>query len=114
MFGIVMGTLSVHRYREMLNRLSFLAEQHEQVAYPFMVGKLTLPKLANFSGMEGFVLIGCERSCFIDTHVMQMLLLLFRNTRSLSLCLTNMRFLSVRERGSRCTFTITRTFGIEL
>lgn len=75
MFGIVMGTLSVYRYREMLNRLSFLAEQHEQVAYPFMVGKLTLPKLANFPGMEGFVLISCERSCFIDTHVIVVVVL---------------------------------------
>ena len=84
MFGIVLGTLSVYRYREMLNRLSFLAEQHDQVAYPFMVGKLTLPKLANFPGMEGFVLIGCERSCFIDTYVNQSGLLLFRSTRSLS------------------------------
>lgn len=69
MFGIVVGTLSVHRYREMLNRLLSLAESHEQTAYPLMVGKLNLPKLANFPGMEGFVLIGCERSCFIDTHV---------------------------------------------
>ena len=75
MFRIAIGTLSVYRYGEMLNRLSFLAEQHEQVAYPFMVGKLTLPKLATFPGMEGFVLIGCERSCFIDTHVIVVVVL---------------------------------------
>ena len=46
-----------------------LAEKHDQVAYPFLVGKMNVPKLANFPGIEGFVLIGCERSCFIDTHV---------------------------------------------
>lgn len=67
--GIVVGTLSVNRYNEMVSRLMRLAEQHDQVAYPFLVGKLNVPKLANFPGIEGFVLIGCERSCFIDTHV---------------------------------------------
>ncbi|KAK8827593.1 hypothetical protein WA577_007140 [Blastocystis sp. JDR] len=66
--GIVVGTLSVNRYNEMVSRLMRLAEQHDQVAYPFLVGKLNVPKLANFPGIEGFVLIGCERSCFIDTH----------------------------------------------
>lgn len=46
-----------------------VAEENGQQAYPIMVGKLSLPKLANFPGMDGFVLIGCERSCFIDVRV---------------------------------------------
>lgn len=69
MIGVIAGTLSVHRYREMIRHLSALAETHDQTLYTFMVGKLNLPKLANFPGMEGFILIGCERSCFVDTRV---------------------------------------------
>jgi len=46
-----------------------VAEKNGQQAYPIMVGKLSLPKLANFPGIDGFVLIGCERSCFIDVRV---------------------------------------------
>lgn len=67
--GVIVGTLSVTHYRQILNMLITKAEQHDQQAYPIMVGKLSLPKLANFPGMEGFVLIGCERSCFIDSRV---------------------------------------------
>ena len=67
--GIIVGTLSVAHYRQMLNMLITQAEQNGQQAYPIMVGKLSLPKLANYPGMEGFVMIGCERSCFIDSHV---------------------------------------------
>lgn len=69
MIGVIAGTLSVYRYREIINHISNLAEEHDQALYTFMVGKLNLPKLANFPGIEGFVLIGCERSCFIDTRV---------------------------------------------
>ena len=69
MLGEVLGTLSVDRYQEMLNRLMRVAEKNGQQAYPIMVGKLSLPKLANFPGIDGFVLIGCERSCFIDVRV---------------------------------------------
>ena len=67
--SVIVGTLSVNRYNDMVNRIMRLAEKHDQVAYPFLVGKMNVPKLANFPGIEGFVLIGCERSCFIDTHV---------------------------------------------
>lgn len=69
MIGVIAGTLSVYRYRDIINHISNLAEEHNQALYTFMVGKLNLPKLANFPGIEGFVLIGCERSCFIDTRV---------------------------------------------
>ena len=69
MLGIVVGTLSVNRYRQMIDTLTTFAEENDQQAYPIMVGKLNLPKLANFPGMEGFILIGCERSCFMDTRV---------------------------------------------
>ena len=69
MVGVIAGTLSVNRYREIINHMSTLAESHDQTLYTFMVGKLNLPKLANFPGMEGFILIGCERSCFVDTRV---------------------------------------------
>lgn len=69
MLGVVLGTLSVDRYQQMLSRLMRVAEKNGQQAYPIMVGKLSLPKLANFPGMDGFVLIGCERSCFIDVRV---------------------------------------------
>ena len=69
MIGVVVGTLSIHRYRDMISHITSLAETHDQTVYTFMVGKLNVPKLANFPGIQGFILIGCERSCFIDTRV---------------------------------------------
>ena len=39
MLGVVLGTLSVDRYQEMLNRLMRVAEKNGQQAYPIMVGK---------------------------------------------------------------------------
>ena len=92
--GIIAGTLSVHRYRDIINHMVSLAESHDQSVYTFMVGKMNVPKLGNFPGIEGFILVGCERSCFINTRVGDFFqeCMMVRTILSLLLSLMNMRF----------------------
>ena len=67
--GVIIGTLTVSRYKDMLHHIQRLAEDNGQILYSFLVGKPNVAKIGNFPGIEGFILLGCDRSCFFDSHV---------------------------------------------
>ncbi|XP_049849484.1 2-(3-amino-3-carboxypropyl)histidine synthase subunit 2-like isoform X2 [Schistocerca gregaria] len=66
-FGIIVGTLAVENYLEVLQRLKRVIGRAGKKCYIFVVGKLNVPKLANFAEIDLFVLIACPESSLIDT-----------------------------------------------
>jgi len=65
--GIVVGTLGVERYREGLEQLKAEIKKGGRKGYVFVVGKLNVPKLANFPEIECFVLLSCPLHSMIDS-----------------------------------------------
>ncbi|XP_057314676.1 2-(3-amino-3-carboxypropyl)histidine synthase subunit 2-like [Hydractinia symbiolongicarpus] len=65
--GIVMGTLGVARYKEMVTRLKSVLTHAEKKFYTFVVGKINVAKLANFMEIDIFVLIACPENSLIDS-----------------------------------------------
>ncbi|KAH9489805.1 Diphthamide biosynthesis protein 2 [Bulinus truncatus] len=64
--GIVVGTLVVSRYKEMIDHLKNLLKKVGKKSYTFVVGKLNPAKLANFAEVEVFVLVSCPESILFD------------------------------------------------
>ncbi|XP_055679709.1 2-(3-amino-3-carboxypropyl)histidine synthase subunit 2 [Lutzomyia longipalpis] len=62
MIGIVMGTLTSSRYLEMAHRMQNLAKECGKKTILISVGKINPAKLANFSDVDCFVLIGCPQN----------------------------------------------------
>ena len=56
-FGIVVGTLGVAHYATVLAAAEHLVRSAGASVYTFAVGKLNVPKLANFSEIDVFVLV---------------------------------------------------------
>ncbi|PLW46597.1 hypothetical protein PCASD_07406 [Puccinia coronata f. sp. avenae] len=65
-FGILVGTLGVRHYLEMINRTQTLIEQKfKKKAYVISVGKLKPEKLMNFAEIEAWVLVDCPESSLL-------------------------------------------------
>ncbi|KAI8786696.1 diphthamide biosynthesis protein 2 [Biomphalaria glabrata] len=64
--GIVVGTLGVSRYKEMIDHLKALLKKSGKKSYTFMVGKLNPAKLANFAEVDLYVLVACPESSLLD------------------------------------------------
>ncbi|WAQ90320.1 hypothetical protein PtA15_12A309 [Puccinia triticina] len=65
-FGILVGTLGVRHYLEMINRTKKLIEHSfKKKAYIISVGKLKPEKLMNFAEIEAWVLIDCPESSLL-------------------------------------------------
>lgn len=66
-FGILVNTLSVKNYVSIIdyvkNRISSVGKK----SYTFVVGKINAAKIANFSEIDGWVVIGCWESSLIDS-----------------------------------------------
>ncbi|XP_049538000.1 2-(3-amino-3-carboxypropyl)histidine synthase subunit 2 [Anopheles darlingi] len=76
--GIVVGTLSFDGYLEVVDRLQRLAKARGVRTYLFSVGKVNVAKLANFSEIECFVLVGCpENDIFLSRDFYRPLLSVF-------------------------------------
>ncbi|KAA1107727.1 Diphthamide biosynthesis protein 2 [Puccinia graminis f. sp. tritici] len=65
-FGILVGTLGVRHYLEMINRTKKLIEEvFKKKAYIISVGKLKPEKLMNFAEIEAWVLVDCPESSLL-------------------------------------------------
>jgi diphthamide biosynthesis protein 2 len=65
--GILINTLSVKNYMTALSHCQDLIAAAGKKAYTFVVGKLNAAKIANFSEVEGWVVIGCWESSLIES-----------------------------------------------
>ena len=65
--GILVGTLGVANYLEVIARLKILIAQSGKKSYTFVVGKLNVAKLANFAEVEVFVLVACPENTLLDS-----------------------------------------------
>eukprot|EP00656_Telonema_subtile_P007371 TRINITY_DN13460_c0_g1_i2.p1 TRINITY_DN13460_c0_g1~~TRINITY_DN13460_c0_g1_i2.p1 ORF type:complete len:458 (+),score=138.95 TRINITY_DN13460_c0_g1_i2:361-1734(+) len=66
-FGILVGTLGSSCYMEIINRLKEMISASGRKAKVFLVGKINVPKLANFPEVDAFVLVGCPLSTLMDS-----------------------------------------------
>uniref|UniRef100_A0A6B2L497 Uncharacterized protein n=1 Tax=Arcella intermedia TaxID=1963864 RepID=A0A6B2L497_9EUKA len=64
--GILVGTLAGVKYLEMLEYMKKVITEAGKKYYIIVVGKINLPKLANFSDIEIFVLLAGVESSLID------------------------------------------------
>lgn len=65
-FGILINTLSVSRYLQALQHCQHLISASGKKSYTFVVGKINAAKLANFSEIGGWVVIGCWESSLLE------------------------------------------------
>jgi diphthamide biosynthesis protein 2 len=65
--GILVGTLSVSKYLDMIDHLKDIITKAGKRYYMFVVGKLNVPKLANFQEIEMFVVVACPENSLIDS-----------------------------------------------
>ncbi|XP_052099458.1 2-(3-amino-3-carboxypropyl)histidine synthase subunit 2-like [Mytilus californianus] len=65
--GIVVGTLGVADYLKVIERLKSLIKQAGKKSYTFVVGKLNVPKLANFLEVDVYVLVACPENTLLDS-----------------------------------------------
>lgn len=65
--GILVGTLGVANYLDILNRLKVMIKKAGKKSYVFIVGKINVAKLANFLEIDIFVLIACSENTLLDS-----------------------------------------------
>ncbi|KAF2116119.1 diphthamide biosynthesis protein 2 [Lophiotrema nucula] len=66
-FGILINTLSVKNYMHMLSHVKAMIAAAGKKSYTFVVGKVNAAKVANFSEVGGWVVIGCWESSLIES-----------------------------------------------
>lgn len=66
-WGILINTLSVKNYLHMVEHVKSQIAKAGKKSYLFVVGKLNAAKVANFSEIGGWVVIGCWESSLIDS-----------------------------------------------
>ncbi|KAG8631454.1 hypothetical protein KVT40_000594 [Elsinoe batatas] len=66
-FGILINTLSVKNYMNALQHVKDLITKAGKKYYTFVVGKVNAAKVANFSEVGGWVVIGCWESSLIES-----------------------------------------------
>ncbi|KAI5290533.1 Diphthamide biosynthesis protein 2 [Ascosphaera acerosa] len=66
-FGILVNTLSVKDYMHVVEHVKAQIAAAGKKSYLFVVGKLNTAKLANFSEIGGWVVIGCWESSLVDS-----------------------------------------------
>jgi len=66
-FGILINTLSVKNYLHMVQHVKAQIAAAGKKSYMFVVGKLNAAKVANFSEIGGWVVIGCWESSLVDS-----------------------------------------------
>jgi diphthamide biosynthesis protein 2 len=64
--GILVGTLAVQHYVEMVAGLRTLLAGSGRKSYTFVVGKINVEKLANYAEIDCFVIVACPRNSLID------------------------------------------------
>ncbi|KAB8255938.1 hypothetical protein BDV32DRAFT_141601 [Aspergillus pseudonomiae] len=66
-FGILVNTLSVKNYLHIVEHVKQKIAEAGKKSYMFVVGKLNAAKVANFSEIDGWVVIGCWESSLVDS-----------------------------------------------
>lgn len=66
-FGILINTLSVKNYMSILAHVQRTIAAAGKKSYTFVVGKVNAAKVANFSEIAGWVVIGCWESSLIES-----------------------------------------------
>ncbi|EOD50288.1 putative diphthamide biosynthesis protein [Neofusicoccum parvum UCRNP2] len=67
-FGILINTLSVKNYLHVVDHVKELIAAAGKKSYTFVVGKINAAKVANFSEVGGWVVIGCWESSLIESQ----------------------------------------------
>lgn len=68
--GIVVGTLGVGLYKDVIRALRALIRSSGRMSYTFVVGKLNPQKLGNFAAIvDCFVLVACPEAALFDHRV---------------------------------------------
>jgi diphthamide biosynthesis protein 2 len=67
-FGILINTLSVKNYMHILSHVQRQIADAGKKSYTFVVGKVNAAKVANFSEVGGWVVIGCWESSLIESR----------------------------------------------
>jgi len=65
--GILINTLSVKNYLDSIDGLKKLIEGKGKKSYTFVVGKVNAAKMANFSEVGGWVVVGCWESSLVES-----------------------------------------------
>lgn len=65
--GILVGTLGVADYLTIIQQLKETIHRAGKKSYMFAMGKLNVPKLANFLEIDIFVLIACPENSLFDS-----------------------------------------------
>ncbi|KAM4718504.1 2-(3-amino-3-carboxypropyl)histidine synthase subunit 2 isoform 1-T2 [Anableps anableps] len=66
--GILVGTLGVADYLAIIQQLKETLYRAGKKSYMFAMGKLNVPKLANFLEIDVFVLIACPENSLLDSR----------------------------------------------
>ncbi|KAI7867432.1 diphthamide biosynthesis protein 2 [Spinellus fusiger] len=65
--GIVVGTLGVASYMNIIEHLKKLISASGRKSYLFVMGKLNVAKMANFMEVDCYVLVACPENSLIDS-----------------------------------------------
>ncbi|RUS12968.1 putative diphthamide synthesis protein-domain-containing protein, partial [Jimgerdemannia flammicorona] len=65
--GIVVGTLGVASYMDIIDHLKRLIRGAGKKSYTFVMGKLNVAKMANFMEIDCYVLVACPENSLIDS-----------------------------------------------
>ncbi len=66
--GILVGTLGVSRYRDVIDRVQEVIKASGKKSYVFLVGKPNVAKLANFPEIDTFVLVACPETSLVQSR----------------------------------------------
>jgi diphthamide biosynthesis protein 2 len=66
-FGILINTLSVRNYLATISSIKDQIQAAGKKSYTFVVGKVNAAKIANFSEIGGWVVVGCWESSLIES-----------------------------------------------
>ncbi|KAI8979525.1 diphthamide biosynthesis protein 2 [Mycotypha africana] len=66
-FGIVVGTLGVASYLNIIEHVKKVIKAAGRKSYFFVMGKLNIEKMANFMEIDCFVLVACPENSLVDS-----------------------------------------------
>lgn len=66
-FGILVNTLSVKNYLSIVEHVKQRIKAAGKSSYTFVIGKINAAKIANFSEIDGWVVIGCWESSLFES-----------------------------------------------
>lgn len=65
--GILVGTLGVANYLTIIEQLKDIIHRAGKKSYMFAMGKINVPKLANFLEIDIYVLVACPENSLLDS-----------------------------------------------